>query len=222
MNKAPDFNRLARLYRWMEWATFGPWLWWCRCAFLPEIRACRRAVVLGDGDGRFTARLLAANPTIEIDAVDASSAMLQSLARRAGAHSIRVRIHLADARQWQPTEFRENQRIDLIVTHFFLDCLTTDEVQSLAEKLRGAVSPHALWVVSEFAVPAGWFGRWVARPLVAALYRVFGWLTRLTVRALPDYPATLRQAGFTLQKRRTWMGGLLASELWSISPRNLP
>ena len=64
----PDFDRLARLYRWMEYLTFGPWLQRCRSAFLGGIANSRRALVLGDGDGRFTARLLADCPAIRIDA----------------------------------------------------------------------------------------------------------------------------------------------------------
>jgi hypothetical protein len=133
-----------------------------------------------------------------------------------------VRTHCADVRLWQPpaphADFAENLPYDLIATHFFLDCLTTQEVQSLAEKLRGSVSPSAAWVVSEFAVPPGWFGRLVASPLIFALYRAFGWLTGLAVRSLPDHAAALGQAGFTLQERRAWLAGLLVSERWSAGP----
>ena len=84
MNAPPDLNRLAGVYAWMEAVTFGPWLSRCRLTFLGEMRSCRRALVLGDGDGRFTARLLRANPEVEIDTVDASTAMLRALLRRAG------------------------------------------------------------------------------------------------------------------------------------------
>jgi SAM-dependent methyltransferase len=214
MKPAPNFDRLARHYRWMELVTFGPWLCWARCAFLGRLCACRRALVLGDGDGRFSARLLQANSAVRIDAVDASRAMLASLARRAGPRAARVRTHCADVRLWQPNG-PEDLPYDLIATHFFLDCLTTREVQSLAEKLRGAVSPSAVWVVSEFAVPPGWFGRLVASPLIFALYRAFGWLTGLAVRTLPDHATALGQAGFTLKERRAWLAGLLVSERWS-------
>ncbi|HEV2485203.1 MAG TPA: class I SAM-dependent methyltransferase [Terracidiphilus sp.] len=213
MSAPPNFNRLARLYRWMELLSFGPWLWWCRCAFLGELAKCRRALVIGDGDGRFTARLLRANPNIQIDAVDSSAAMLQSLLRRAGPNVSRVRTYCTDARQFQSA----NPPYDLIVTHFFLDCLTTEEIESLTATLRKTTSPQTLWLVSEFAVPVGWFGRLVARPLVWCLYWTFGCLTGLTLRTLPDHRAALRQSGFTIQKRRTWLAGLLVSELWSIS-----
>jgi SAM-dependent methyltransferase len=221
MNPPPNFDRLARLYRWMELMTFGPWLWRCRCAFLAEIAGCRHALVLGDGDGRFTARLLAENSPIEIDAIDASPAMLKALTRRARHNAARVRTHLADARLWRPSHSSHlqsnNPPYHLIVTHFFLDCLTTEEVQSLASELRRAAAPSALWLVSEFAIPAGWLGRTVARPLIWSLYLAFGWLTGLSVRTLPDHRSALGVAGFILLRRRTWLAGLLIAELWSVS-----
>ena len=197
----------------MEWASFGPFLGWCRCAFLQHLRSARHALILGDGDGRFTARLLRNNPTLRVDAVDASQAMLHSLAQRALPHAHRLRTHHADARAWQPGR----SDYDLVVTHFFLDCLETSEVLSLALRMRAATAPGALWIVSEFAVPRGWFGRCIARPIVALLYWAFGWMTHLRIRALPDHGQALRTAGFVLLERRQPLAGLLVSEMWQRS-----
>ncbi len=183
----------------------------CRCAFLNECRTSQRALALGDGDGRFTARLLRENTNIQIDAVDASPAMLGTLFRHASPHNNRVCTHQADVRTWQPG----GPPYDLIVTHFFLDCLTTEEVQSLATTLSNAVCPGSLWIVSEFAIPGDWFGRLVARPVVLALYRAFGWFTGLQVKELPNYSLALREAGFKLNKCSRRLHGLLISELWS-------
>jgi ubiquinone/menaquinone biosynthesis C-methylase UbiE len=214
MNPPPSFDRLARLYRWMELLSFGPWLMRCRVAFLPAIAAhgsaMGRALVLGDGDGRFTARLLRACPGIEIDAVDASPAMLAELLRRAGRHASRVHPHAADARSFAPP----HPPYQIIASHFFLDCLTTAEVADLARRLSAVAAPDAVWVVSEFAIPPGIYGRWIARPLVWMLYRAFGQMTGLSLRALPDHAAALAESGFRLSVRRAWLGGLLASELW--------
>jgi ubiquinone/menaquinone biosynthesis C-methylase UbiE len=209
----PNFDGLAHIYRCIELVTFGPWLERCRCAFLGDLARCRRAAILGDGDGRFTAQLLRESPTIEIDAVDLSAAMLRTLLRRAGTSAERVHLHCADARTWQPA----HSPYDLVATHFFLDCLTEDEVRSLAQKLRSALSPSGLWVVSEFAIPEAAFGRWVARPVIWLLYRTFGLLTGLTVRKLPDYASVLRTAGFTLRQRRGFLRGLLTAEIWSVA-----
>lgn len=217
MNQPPNFNRLARLYRWMEFFSFGPWLELTRRTFLSHLTQSRQAVILGDGDGRFTASLLRANPDVRIDAIDASAAMLHVLQRRAGPDAERVHICLADARSWQPPAAIVSPPYDLIATHFFLDCLTTQEIQFLAATLRRAGTHSTLWVVSDFAVPPGWRGRFLARPLVAGLYFSFGLLTGLAVRTLPDHPTALKQAGFTLLDRRSRLGGLLIAELWSAS-----
>jgi SAM-dependent methyltransferase len=215
MNRTPNFDNLARVYRWMEYFSFGPWLALTRRTFLSEYRACRRALVIGDGDGRFTARLLRENLEVRVDAVDASAAMLESLLRRAGQYVDRVTIHKADARDWEPSD--PKARFDLIATHFFLDCLAESEVEALAVKLRRYVSPGAMWVVSEFAVPRGELGAIVARTLISFLYWCFGWLTGLKVRKLPDYGKALGAAGFVRAQARRRLRGILIAELWSVT-----
>ncbi len=213
--QAPNFDGLAKLYRWMEFATFGPLLAKCRTAFLVEMKSARRAMVIGDGDGRFTAALLRENQQVRVTAVDASEAMLNQLVRRAGANADRVSIHWADAREWKAEDSEpENGPYDLVATHFFLDCLTMEECSALAVKLRGAVSPCGQWMISEFAVPQGWFGKLVAGPLVWMLYRAFGFLTGLRVHSLPDYHSALRDAGFEPVQSRGRLRGLLVSEMW--------
>ncbi len=216
MSTRPDFNRIARPYRWLEYLSFGPLLERCRFHRLPELADARRALVLGDGDGRFLARLLKSNPQLRADTVDLSSAMLRLLSARVahGGALDRVTLHCADARDFIPTA-----SYDLVVTHFFLDCFTIDELHKLAGRIRSHLTPGARWVVSEFAIPSG-AASLPARLLVWALYLAFGVLTGLAVRRLPDYPAALRGAGLSLRERRSWLGGLLVSELWGSGPTN--
>lgn len=217
MKRAANFNGVARIYAPIEKLTFGPWLWRCRCWFLQELKTRRSVLVIGDGDGRFTAKLLAENPLALVDAVDASVEMLRALVRNAGLRASRVRTHLADARAWEP----ENSAYDLVVTHFFLDCLTTAEVTELARKIRAHATPNAVWAVSEFAIPRGWFGWLVAWPLVQGLYLVFFILTGLRVQRLPQYREALTEAGWTRAKEHQLLGGLLVSELWGAEAPSL-
>jgi SAM-dependent methyltransferase len=207
----PNFNRLARPYRWLEYLTFGPFLWRCRTHYLPELAHCRRALVLGDGDGRFTARLLRVNPEIQITAIDASPRMIESLRQAAAPHRDRLTTHTADLRAWQP---ENSSQYDLIVTHFFLDCLTTEEIHRLAARISPATGPGALWLVSEFAIPGNLFGRAIAAPLVASLYLTFRVLTGLNLRSLPGYPRVLIGSGWSLQSHFPHLRGLLVSQLW--------
>ncbi len=208
---APNFDRLAHPYRWLEYLTFGPWLQHARTHFLPQLTSCRQALILGDGDGRFTASLLRQNPAIHIHAVDISPAMLQALSKSAQLNAARLTTEQADLRLWTPGT---GARYDLIATHFFLDCLTTREVADLAQRLSLALAPHALWVVSDFAIPPTLFGRLFAAPLVALLYRAFDILTQLRLTQLPEHHVALESSGWSLQSQAIRLGGLLLSQFW--------
>jgi SAM-dependent methyltransferase len=99
----PNFNRIARIYRWAEYLTLGPLLIRTRNHFLPQLTHCRRALILGDGDGRFTANLLERQPKLHAFAVDTSATML-SLLRQRCRHSIsRLQTLQASALDLFPT-----------------------------------------------------------------------------------------------------------------------
>ena len=130
-----NFDSVARVYRWAEYVCLGRALERCRYCFLDRLGGCKRAVVLGDGDGRFTARLLAVNATVEVDAVDSSGAMLELMRRRCGENP-RLRTHLADA-----LTYEVEGAPDLVVAHFFFDCFGQAEVDGLVGRIAEAASP---------------------------------------------------------------------------------
>lgn len=209
------FDRIARLYRLMEYLSFGPMLERCRFHYIPALTDCRRALVFGDGDGRFLARMLAAAPHLRADAVDASSAMLHLLRKRVALQGGRDRLTLlcADARIFRP----HSAGYDLVVTHFFLDCLSQGETHRLIARVRPHLAPGARWLVSEFQIPnAGVLQRGLARTVISGLYAAFRLLTGLSVRRIPEWPAILARQGFRRKASRSWLGGLLISELWEI------
>jgi SAM-dependent methyltransferase len=208
-----NFDHVARPYRWLEYVSFGPWLARCRSAQLPYLTSARHALLLGDGDGRFLARLLAANPTLVADVVDSSHAMLALLDRRLRRSEVhqRVRLHHADALQWNPTG-----PYDLIVSHFFLDCFFPGQLEQLFDSVLPHALPGAHWVIAEFAIPRNPFAAWLARGIIRGLYQAFGWTTGLRVRALPDYAASLHRRGLTLSQDQSYLAGLLRSQLWTL------
>jgi SAM-dependent methyltransferase len=196
----------------MEYVSFGRALERCRFAQLPSLLEARQALVYGDGDGRFLELLLQCNPGIHVDVVDSSAAML-ALARarvlRVGAGD-RVRFFQTDALRFSPPE-----QYDLVVTHFFLDCFDEAELEILLQRVRPHVRAGALWLVSEFAIPRGW-AEMPSRALITGLYGAFALLTGLRTRSLPDYAGLLRQAGFARRCERSWLHGLLRSEIWTL------
>jgi SAM-dependent methyltransferase len=212
-----NFDRIARLYRWMEYASLGPLLERVRWHLLdagPLDGACR-GLILGDGDGRFTARLLLRNRGLRAEAVDGSAAMLRLLKQRCAFAGNRLSTTHEDARRYQPPP-----EFDLVVTHFFLDCLAQEEVDALVCRVARDLQPGALWVVSEFRIAAGWL-EWPSRLFVRSLYFAFRCLTGLRVTRLPNHASALRAAGFVPVAQHLFAGGLLTSELWQGPARNL-
>jgi SAM-dependent methyltransferase len=206
MARPANFDAIARPYRWLEYLTLGPLLQRTRAHFLPLLLDRRKAIVLGDGDGRFLAELLSQNRTLRADAVDSSSSMLALLRHRTDA--ARVTTHHVGALDFHPKD-----TVDLVATHFFLDCLTQDEVDTLTQRLATSLEPGGLWVVSDFRIPAGLM-RVPASLYVGALYRIFGLLTGLQVRDLPDIAGALARAGLACVGVHHRLFGLLTSELW--------
>jgi len=215
-----NFDRIARAYRWMEYLTFGRALERCRGCFLEQLANQRSALVLGDGDGRFAASLLAANPQLEADAVDSSSAMLRLLIGRVQSAALdtglRLRTHQGCALDF---EFAEERRYDLVATHFFLDCLTQPELHALCARIAPRLEPGALWVVSDFRIPDGAM-RWPALALVRSLYFGFRVLTGLRTNELPDHMAALNAAGFVRVAQQYSLGGILTAEMWQLGAKH--
>jgi SAM-dependent methyltransferase len=215
----PNFNLIAKPYRWLEYLTLGKALENCRTHFLPQLlhhsQGHGRALVLGDGDGRFLAQLLKHNPHLKVDAVDTSAAMLQLLRQRCEAAipnaNTRLRTHQANALIF-PLDNSSNS-YDLIVTHFFLDCLTQTELNALIIRITPTLTPKALWLISDFRIPDGPM-HLPAKFIIRSLYLAFRILTSLRTTHLPDHTTPLTQAGLTRISQQHRLAGILTTELW--------
>lgn len=210
MIASPNFDRIARPYQMLEYLTLGRWLERTRLYFLPRLHSVRNALVLGDGDGRFLAELLAANPGLRATAIDTSATMLELLRKRCAPYTDRLRTLQIDALDYAPDG---DARYDLVVSHFFLDCLTEAQVTELVGRLAPALRAQALWLVSDFQIPTGTL-RVPVIAIVRALYLTFRVLTGLRVTRLPDHAAIFVRAGFARIEQQQFLGGLLTTELW--------
>ena len=172
--------------------------------------------MLGDGDGRFLAQLLDCNRRVTAVAVDSSGCMLRLLEDRCIRHLDRLAVRQNDALA-AVSRLPAAPQFDLVVAHFFLDCLHAQQLEQLIPAVSARTHPQALWVISEFHIPTGW-RRTPARAIVRSLYGIFKALTGLSVKHLPDHVGALERAGFLCIDRRHSRAGLLVSELWQKRP----
>ena len=203
-----NFDRVAAPYRWLETIVFGDQLQEARVAFLSKIERPRRALVVGEGNGRFLADFVKVHPGAEIDCVEASARMLEIARRNVGA--ARVKFVQADIRALA----LDKNSYDLIVTHFFLDCFSEKTLPPLIDQLADAATAEAHWLIADFCQPAGGWRRRQARALIRSMYFFFRVAAGIEARQLVDYRPLLRAHGFECTDEMILPNEMIRSELW--------
>jgi ubiquinone/menaquinone biosynthesis C-methylase UbiE len=204
-----SFDFIAPHYRWLETIAFANKLQAARIALLDQVGTPKRALVAGEGNGRFLEALLREHPAIIVDCVDASARMIE-LARERVHDVSRVQFLHEDLMAWSPSE----NVYDLIVTHFFLDCFDQAELEHVIAKLARAATSEAVWLLADFSIPPRGIAKFHAQLWLGVMYRFFRATTGIIARELIDPSELLRTRGFRLLSRRTARFGLIKSELW--------
>lgn len=203
------FDLLAPHYDWMEALTAGQRLQRARTAWLEELRGCRRILSVGEGHGRFAEACAAKFPDAELTCVESSKKMLARARARLAGSPAKINWVESDIFQWTPAG-----KYDAIVTCFFLDCFTAEQLAVVMQKLAGCAAPGAAWIAVDFSVPASGPARWRAQAVHALMYGFFRVATSLPARHMTAPDALLRHQGFHLEGRREFEWGLLRADLW--------
>ncbi len=207
-----DCDVIASSYRTLEYLAFGGRLHRHRVRYLEAAAQARNALVLGDGDGRFSERLITRHPGLNIDSIELSRKMIAVCKHRSAACSNLNLVH-GDART---IPFPGNQ-YDLIATHFFLDCFSSTDVEQLVRKIAAHSVPNALWLISDFRKPPSGWRAVHAEAWLRTMYFFFRLATGLSTRSLPNHREILPRNGFSLLTQYASMGDFVCSELWQYS-----
>ncbi|MDP0501259.1 MAG: class I SAM-dependent methyltransferase [Verrucomicrobiota bacterium JB022] len=195
--KPERYSRLAGIYPWLETFVFGRKLRLARIALLGKVKRPRRVLLLGDTEARMLRALHRRFALREATGVEFSEGMLARAIVRAEQaevdQTVDLHWHLADAREW---DFPE-QAYDLVVTTFFLDLFTPEEVRQIVARLSRALKPGGQWLEVDFDPSAPWGSRWRR----GASYRFFRWAVDLYPQELPPTEQIATEAGFQVEQR---------------------
>jgi ubiquinone/menaquinone biosynthesis C-methylase UbiE len=210
-----SFDTLAPWYRTLEWIAFGDDLQRCRVAFLREIAAPRRVLIVGEGNGRFLCEWLRLHPGVEVDCVDASRRMLR-LARKRVDRELPDRVECVrflhqDITSWTAPE----HYYDVVVTHFVLDCFPEGALAGIIKTLARAATADANWLLADFCAPRNEWARLRARGWLALMYLFFRVTARIEARELVDPTPFMQGEEFALVRQHLFQKGMLKSEMWS-------
>lgn len=196
------FNTIARSYHFLECLCFGNTLQRARVSGIPYLADSQRALLIGDGDGRFAAALLGTNPTIHLTSLDSSSRMIELAQARTRKHSHRIQFECTDAlsHSYPPSHY------DALCLHFILDCFPQPQAEQLQAKLLATLKPNSPILYSDFQA-----NNLIQRFTIRSLYLAFRLTTRLKTRRLPHIDW---QSHAELIFQSQYAKGLLFSEAW--------
>jgi ubiquinone/menaquinone biosynthesis C-methylase UbiE len=214
-----SFDAIAPWYRTLETIAFGGVLQRCRIASLDKLQNPRRALIVGEGNGRFLCELLRTHPDVEVECVDASERML-FLARQRIERELPDRVHRVHFLQTEITSWpAPERRYDLVVTHFVLDCFPESQLAGIIRKLARAATDDASWLLADFRIPDSGIARLRARLWLTVMYGFFRFTTGIPASELIDPGPLLQSEGFALARQHLFRRGMLKSEMWQrISP----
>ena len=203
-----NYDFVAPFYPLLEKAAFGDRLTEARNASLCSVVMAERALLIGEGNGRFLTACVEEKIGGSITVVDSSEKML-SLARsriRGSALQTNVELVHADFRDWSPLE----PPFDVIVTHFFLDLFRPESQRRLIEKITALSTANTIWMNVDY------------RPVIhSRLHRVIEWLQYRFDRLLSgieadrhyDSAPIIREFGWEVQEEQSFCRGTIYSQL---------
>lgn len=206
------YDQLAGRYQLLEKLMFGSHLKRARTALLTSIPACRSALVLGDGDGRLLEALLTTQPECKITSIDQSQKMLEIQQERLSNHPRRDNV------TWRQQDTREfegfDHQFDLLVSAFFLDCFTSQELETHLPLWLNTLRPGGHFYFVDFQQPDSGWKRFRGKLYLAMMHHFFRWRTNLKNRKLVDLNGALNQCPLELVVSQNMSHDLISVRLY--------
>ena len=172
-----------------------------------------KALIIGGGDGKFLLEAIKQELSDQYYYIDISDAMIK-LARnkieKQSILSLNSVVFICGTYQDIPP----NENFDLIVTPYFLDCISEDELPLVMAKLYAHLTIEGTWFFTDFNIPENMFRGLIFKTIIQSLYRIFNLLCKLGVNRLPDFSKEFSKYDFKVLYEKYFLGGLLVSRIY--------
>jgi ubiquinone/menaquinone biosynthesis C-methylase UbiE len=199
-----QFDLVAPFYPALERCVFGSRLDEARQAFYDCALQADRILLVGEGNGRFLASLLARKIGGSIRVVEKSPVMIRLAKDRIdGQREADLEFIEADIRHCIP-----ERPFDYIVTHFFLDQFNPPAQQVIIDRFTELSTEEAAWINVDFVPPRTRGGR----TLMWLQYAFFRVMTRLEARRCFDESTLAAQSGWIVLESLSFLSGFIVAK----------
>jgi hypothetical protein len=198
-----NFNFISPVYDGLARMVFGSSLEEATRHFLGFIQAHDRILIMGGGNGRILNWIDSLGIPVEVTYLESSTRMISNSMSKGPFDFLEVDFNQADARTFMPSI-----QFDAILTPFFLDCFTDEDLSALKENWVPILRQGGVWIFTDFVHGSQWEG------LIPIMYFFFRITAGLHVQRLPNYSRLLDADAFHLEERAAFVSGLVESRIY--------
>jgi ubiquinone/menaquinone biosynthesis C-methylase UbiE len=165
--------------------------------FLGEIQEHARVLILGGGSGWLLSELLRIKPNCEVWYIDASEKMIALSRQKNPEH----RVHFIHGTE---LDIPVAIRFDAVITNFYLDLFTNDQLKKAVERIQSSLNAGALWIVTDFVD-----GKWWQRMMLGVMYWFFRILCQIESQRLPEWSELMENAGIKEMESKFFYGDFI-------------
>lgn len=195
------FDRVASYYDFLARLAFGKSIIDAQEYFLSEIREGDRILMLGGGTGWILESIFKVTKPGVIWYVDNAKRMVEKSQSR-NVDSSKIHFIHGTFESIPP-----DLKVDVVITNFFLDIFSKDELQKLIEDIKSKMKPQGTWLCSDFVDT----GKWRHKMLLRSMYLFFRITANVKTISLPDWEGNLLTEGFVSFKEKTFWNGFIKS-----------
>lgn len=194
-----NFNRIAGVYEFLKRLVFAKQIEKASNYFLDQIPSNARILIIGGGAGKILEKF---KPAHYITYLELSEAMILRAKRVKSEASIN--FIQADILEWTT-----DNKFDLIITPFVLDCFTEDQLNLIFPKLDKMLFKDGKWIQTDF-YPKN-FGH---RLLIKSMYAFFNLTADLKVKELVDFDTVFKKHDFIFKRKALFYHSMVESKIY--------
>lgn len=173
---------------------------------LDQIPPNARILVLGGGSGRWMRKLFQLNAGCTVYFVEASSRMLKKVEQNNSEHL--EQIELVHGTHLDTPEIQ----FDAVITHFFLDMFSNDNVVDVIKLVKRRVKKEGLWLVADFVKKHWWHSLFLR--MMYIFFRVVG---SIDARKLPEWQTAIEGNGFFVDQSDYFFWRFISCKAYKVS-----
>ncbi len=195
----PGFDRIAPFYDLLATVFSFNTIWRSQSHFIPGLKKNSSVLILGGGTGKILEELDRQDVVGSCVYVELSAKMMERTKKRWSGERRVVFIHGS-------VENIPNERFDIIITPYVLDCFDENELDKVMNALRDHHSPSGQWLLTDFAKD---------NLITRTLYFFFRITGSLKVKRLPEFEKQFTRLGYKVEREKYFFFRQLVARVYS-------